>query len=611
LRKSVFLFILLTVLFFVSLFVPINGFKALLAFNSSIKHIMDETHLAAGLETASYNLGDFLKCRSMERNWNESVNTVYLGCIMGNKTKTDLEKAYNSLTSWKDILIWSARLQKLGIENETKIKEALDNAVMVNGLPKTGTYQGKTSFSVYYGELLYGYYFANKYNYAKNKWNLTSAYNNFHDAWNNTGHGFLYYYSPSYTYTISYGPRFYDECAETIRCFLLFYEFGIDGALQDAKDEWNWINNNLWDTNHYKYAVGWGNWECESGGFLEIIAWLRYICPNLVNTSRLTTDTVNRYLVDRWGSPQWTIGTTEYYAVVHHHNANSQRRLENTVMAWSIIQGTYDSFNNTEKQWMQDLLSGYNSYDPAWKLLISSASGLYDSTTNMFRTHSDNTPSNYATALGTTLMFFMGIVPVNATLAVPIEELHYQYVYNMFDPELYRFNYTAHKVMMSLLKSGEVKFLFGTSPTNYTFTQNGIFEITFTSDWSSILNVNRVGDLPTNRHYLSQNIIPPTIITVYKPENITYNSSRIPVEVNVNEPVLWIAYSLDDGANVTLWTNVPEGTYTQYIYIPNYGNHKIVFYAKDQAGNTGKTETIYFTNRCVQFGGGRTRHLLT
>ena len=80
----------------------------------------------------------------------------------------------------------------------------------------------------------------------------------------------------------------------------------------------------------------------------------------------------------------------------------------------------------------------------------------------------------------------------------------------------------------------------------------------------------------------------------------------------MNESILWIAYSLDDGANVTLWTNVPEGTYTQYIYIPNYGNHKIVFYAKDQAGNTGKTETIYFTNRCVQSGGGgRTIHLLT
>ena len=607
--KSTFLFTLLTVLFFPSLIVPINGFKALSNFNLSIKHIADETHLATGLETASYNLGDFLKCRSMERNWNESVNTVYLGCIMGNKTKTDLEKAYNNLTSWKDILIWSARLQKLGIENETKIKEALDNAVMVNGLPKTGSDDTGDYYSNYYGELLYGYHFANKYNYDKSKWNLTLAYNNYHDAWNNTGHGFRLYYSP--TYTVG-NLRFYDECAETIRAFLLFYKFGVNDALQDAEDEWNYINNHHWTGSFFSYTPSWEIYECESGGFLEIISWLRCYDFSVGNVSRLVTDTVNRYLASRWGSPQWTYDptNTEYYVVVHAHEANSQRRLENTVMAWSIIQGIYDSFNNTEKQWMQDLLSGYNSYDLAWKLLISSASGLYDSITNMFRMHSDGDLSNYATALGTTLMFFMGIVPVNATLAVPIEELHYQYVYNMFDPELYRFNYTAHKVMMSLLKSGEVKFLFGTSPTNYTFTQNGIFEITFTSDWSSILNVNRVGDLPTNRHYLSQNIIPPTIITVYKPENITYNSSWIPVKVNVNELVLWIAYSLDDGANVTLWTNVPEGTYTQYIYIPNYGNHKIVFYAKDQAGNIGKTETIYFTNRYFQFGGGRTRHLL-
>jgi len=102
----------------------------------------------------------------------------------------------------------------------------------------------------------------------------------------------------------------------------------------------------------------------------------------------------------------------------------------------------------------------------------------------------------------------------------------------------------------------------------------------------------------------------PPAITVYKPQNTTYNSSWILVELEVNEPVVWIKYSLDNGANVTLWTNVPAGTYKKYIYIENYGNHKIIFYAKDQAGNTGKSETIYFTTKYVQMGGGKTRHLL-
>ena len=48
---------------------------------------------------------------------------------------------------------------------------------------------------------------------------------------------------------ISYGPRYYDECAETIDVFLDFYNLGITSALNDAVATWLWTNNNLWNYN--------------------------------------------------------------------------------------------------------------------------------------------------------------------------------------------------------------------------------------------------------------------------------------------------------------------------------------------------------------------------
>jgi len=282
-----------------------------------------------------------------------------------------------------------------------------------------------------------------------------------------------------------------------------------------------YINNHHWKSDHFGYTPNNG-YECESGGFLEIISWLRSFDFSIGNGTRLVTDTVNRYLANRWGSPQWTYLSTKYYAVIHHHTSNSQRRLKNTIMAWSVIQGIYDLYNSTEKQWMKDLLEGYSTFDPAWKLLMSN-SGLYDSTTNMFRIVSNQDPSNSATALGVTLMFFIGIVPVNATLAVPIEELHYEYTYNMFDPELYQFNYTACKVRISIKNvtdGGYVKFIFGNQSCGYTFTSTGVYELTFSYDFNQITQVTKISDLPENRVYLPFDTTPPS------PSNINTSSNH-------------------------------------------------------------------------------------
>ena len=80
---------------------------------------------------------------------------------------------------------------------------------------------------------------------------------------------------------------------------------------------------------------------------------------------------------------------------------------------------------------------------------------------------------------------------------------------------------------------------------------------------------------------------PPTISIVW-PENNTY--SLIPVHLNfmVNKSTSWIGYSLDGQANVTITGNTTITGLSE-------GLHSLVVYATDTDGNTGASETIYFT----------------
>jgi hypothetical protein len=475
-------------------------------------------------------LSDWLSYFASSVNWAESMDTEYLGYIMGRTTLTDLQNGLVALankpsTSWQEVLVWSARLHKyVGAsgyaDNQTLIQWALDNATMLadGGLPSsTG---GNSSNDYYYTghrELLWGYYWAIKYDYDLSKWNLTLAYTNLRRAWQNTGHGFLYYYNTASTHTIGYGPRYYDECAETMACFIQLYEFTVllnltsspaVNALQDAETEWNWVNNNLWVNSdwgyHYGYALDWSGWECEAGGFLEIAAWLKYYNSSLAYADRLITDFQNRFLQSEWLSLQWY----GLYAVVHI-NGNQQTRLGNTIMAWASILGAFDLFSPTARQNATNLLSGYvdaeyGVYDPAWKLLMNDTCGLFDNSTMMFKETNDALfASNLNTAYAAALMFVLGIAPINATLAVPIEEMHYEYTYNMLDHDLFNINLNARKVTLSISKNGTVAFMFN-STVNQSFSQEGTYTVEFSTDWNSIIGVKRIGDLPSDRKYLSQ-----------------------------------------------------------------------------------------------------------
>jgi len=77
-------------------------------------------------------------------------------------------------------------------------------------------------------------------------------------------------------------------------------------------------------------------------------------------------------------------------------------------------------------------------------------------------------------------------------------------------------------------------------------------------------------------------------ITVFSPKNMTYDSNIISTDFKVEELFSKCAYMLDGQDNVTITGNMTLAGLVN-------GEHNITFYATDTAGNTGSSETVYFT----------------
>ena len=87
--------------------------------------------------------------------------------------------------------------------------------------------------------------------------------------------------------------------------------------------------------------------------------------------------------------------------------------------------------------------------------------------------------------------------------------------------------------------------------------------------------------------YFTVDTVSPAI-EILSPENKTYDMTDIPLTFTVDESVLWMAYSLDGQANVTITGNTT-------LYISSEGSHSLIVYARDTAENTGASEIICFS----------------
>jgi parallel beta-helix repeat protein len=82
--------------------------------------------------------------------------------------------------------------------------------------------------------------------------------------------------------------------------------------------------------------------------------------------------------------------------------------------------------------------------------------------------------------------------------------------------------------------------------------------------------------------------VAPPRISISWPENVTYNHSNVTLAFSTSESTSKISFSLDGQENVTITGNT---TLTEL----SNGNHNVTVYATDERGNTGTSETIYFS----------------
>lgn len=533
-------------------------------------------------------------------NWTYSLETLYSGLSYGATTISQLQASVDlESTTWQNILYWYSVLSKYGVFNITTVKRALDNATMLaNGLPATAT----SVFSVYDRYALWGYYWSQELAYETDKWNMTKAYISFATAINTTGHPVLFVYGDNSTWCEDYGPRYYDEGMETIDVFIHFYMMGETSALDDALVWWEWLNSNLWNVDHYNYALSWADYECESG-FMELLTWkFYYLYPELENITRMVTDAETRYLNSLWGSYQWRQDeNVEVYVSIHKYDANPQRRLSNTIGAWGSLLGLYNNMSASDQSLVQQLMNGSAANgSPAWELLFNSIAGLYYPATELFGWYNDYGGSSMdASAKAADFLLNLVVNPVNGSFAVPLEEERYEYLNVINDYQLWNISLASKTLSIPVMKGGYFHFMLGSTPFDYLLEIPGMYKLQFASDWNSILSYTN-NSLPENRLFLGTSgvytppIIPELVFcTLVSPTNTTYTSSNVPVEI-----------SASDGTIDTIWWNCaftnstvayPNQTYT----VPTsmtLGNGTYIFNA--MANNTGGAEdeaTVTFT----------------
>jgi hypothetical protein len=102
-------------------------------------------------------------------------------------------------------------------------------------------------------------------------------------------------------------------------------------------------------------------------------------------------------------------------------------------------------------------------------------------------------------------------------------------------------------------------------------------------DWA-----NSVESIELHADSENVNFTKTLFIEIHLPANKTLDTSKIPLNFTIDEPLSQIAYSLDGQENVTISGNA---TLTDL----SNGEHNVTVYARDNAGNVGSSETMAFT----------------
>ncbi|MCL2134728.1 MAG: hypothetical protein FWH37_04130 [Candidatus Bathyarchaeota archaeon] len=124
---------------------------------------------------------------------------------------------------------------------------------------------------------------------------------------------------------------------------------------------------------------------------------------------------------------------------------------------------------------------------------------------------------------------------------------------------------------------------------NITLTKNSyIANISDGSHFIVIFGNDTSGNMGVSQkvYFTVDNAVP--VITVLSPLKQTYNTADIILMFEVDKPVTYLGYCLDDQSEVVITGNITLPALFD-------GDHKIVVYATDELGNSGVSDEIFFT----------------
>lgn len=460
-----------------------------LLFSNALNFSVMEASAAPSSDSLAYLINDIA---SQIQDWSHVgyyEPTVDVAIIFGYNDTSGFDLEITSQAdsgNWEEVLLLKRASEHAGYSSATideKTKWALGNISMFSSytLPNsTGGY-----FNCWRRHLLHGYRYAEELDYEIDRWNATDAFLGLKNVRDSEGHPFYKCDADAGTGT-TYSERWL-EAGLCMDVFFVLYEAGVDDALDYAIAEWEWLNDNRWTGDYFKYVGYAYEWSFSDVG--PNVAKLNVYGESLENYSRIVEHIENAYWNESYSSPLWH--STE--KVITHSSDNLERRLPGTVNAYTYSHLFYSMMDSGNQTNFENMLEG-NGVTALWQALNSS--DLRNSSSYQFRLTSSGTYTDEATINALLGFLLAGISPKSGRgLAIPTEADRKHAYSGAINSRHFGFSYATHSIKIPVWADSKLKFLYGSLYPKYTFTEDGIYNVTFSSDWNSISSVTKVSNL--------------------------------------------------------------------------------------------------------------------
>lgn len=444
-------------------------------------------------------------------NWTEGWESVFLGLTFGKLSPTVIDTMITNAKSagdWLTVARYKRIAELIGYSSTTiddAVKAFLTNIPMFTSapIPIITHIDDVPYFAPDYSVVLNGYRWAKELSWETARWNPDTAYAKLRDIRVGQAYPFFGVNPDTNQFYRVFPTCRWHESASMSFAFLKFLENNVEGADTLTLWEWGELNRIYWAGDHYNYSPDLPGWEMAAPTTFFYVTKLHIkFLRSLGEFYRVVNDTEARYLSRQWCSPQW--GT--YKVIIHHNPANTQRSLDYYLPAMGLLHMLYPQMSNDGKANFKGMLDGSIAPRMADALL---ASELYSAP--RFRMRSGGDLSDTATAYGAATLFLQAVIPDTGSLAIPVYmEGMEQRECTFFDVNHFGFDYTARKIKIPVY-AGKIRFYFGDSPVEYTFPYDGVYTVTFTSDWNSIASTQWVDTL--RGEFLAQPTPPPSALT--------------------------------------------------------------------------------------------------